>query len=153
MTEHHRELEVYESTVEINETSYQPRSNYSGNTCQSFNKTKNYQGCKDNKQYSRRKIIQQPPCTVQLLFWTPGNLHKICPILNENANNPDCYAEVKSAKSTAEFIKNRTGNSARVNSVELEYLAELMDHPIEHVIHGINEFVFPSLEETNEPHM
>ena len=33
-----------------------------------------------------------------------------------------------------------------------EYLAELMDHPIKHVIHEINEFVFPILEETNKPH-
>ena len=31
VTEHHCELEVYESTVEINETLYQPKSNYSGN--------------------------------------------------------------------------------------------------------------------------
>ena len=57
------------------------------------------------------------------------------------------------AKSTAEFIKNRTGNSTPINAVELEYVAELMDHPIEHVIHEINEFVFPGLEETDKPCM
>ena len=54
------------------------------------------------------------------------------------------------AKTTAEFIKNRTGNSAHINEVELEALAKLMDHPIEHVIHEINLFAFLETEESNE---
>ena len=45
-------------------------------------------------------------------------------------------------KSTTEFIKNRTGNSAHINEIELEALAKLMDHPIEHVVHEINMFAF-----------
>ena len=53
-------------------------------------------------------------------------------------------------KTTAKFIKNRTGNSAHINEVELEALAELMDHPIEHVIHEINMFAFSEMEESNE---
>ena len=57
------------------------------------------------------------------------------------------------AKSTAEFIKNRTGNSAHINEVELEALAELMDHTIEHIIHEINLFAFSDIEESNEPCM
>ena len=52
--------------------------------------------------------------------------------------------------STAEFIKNRTGNSAHINEVELEALAELMDHPIKHVIQEINMFTFSEAEEANE---
>ena len=53
-------------------------------------------------------------------------------------------------KTTAEFVKNRMGNSAHINEVELEALAELMDHPIEHVIHEINMFAFSEMEESNE---
>ena len=56
-------------------------------------------------------------------------------------------------KSTAEFIKNKTGNSTHINEVELEALAELMDHPIKHVIHEINLFAFSEIEESNESHM
>ena len=55
--------------------------------------------------------------------------------------------EAKVAKSTAEFIKNRTGNSAHIDEIELEALAELMDHPIKHVIHEINMFAFSGIEE------
>ena len=57
------------------------------------------------------------------------------------------------AKSTTEFIKNRAGNSTHIDKVELEALAELMDHPIEHVIHEINLFAFSEIEESNESHM
>ena len=57
------------------------------------------------------------------------------------------------AKSTAKFVKNRMGNSAHINEVELEALAELMDHPIEHVIHNINMFVFSEIEESNKSHL
>ena len=54
------------------------------------------------------------------------------------------------ANSTAKFVKNRTGNSAHIDEVELEALAELMDHPIKHVIHEINMFAFSEAEEANE---
>ena len=57
------------------------------------------------------------------------------------------------AKTTAKFIKNRTGNSAHIDKVELEALAELMDQPIKHVIHEINLFAFLETEESNESHM
>ena len=53
-------------------------------------------------------------------------------------------------KTTTEFIKNRKGNSAHIDEVELEALAELMDHPIEHVIHEINVFAFSEMEESTE---
>ena len=42
------------------------------------------------------------------------------------------------------------GNSVHIDKVELEALAELMDHPIEHVIHEINMFAFSEAEEANE---
>ena len=53
----------------------------------------------------------------------------------------------------AQFIKNRAGNSVHINKIELEALAELVDHPIEHVIHEINQFAFPETEEPNGPCM
>ena len=60
---------------------------------------------------------------------------------------------MKVAKSTAEFVKNRMGNSAHINEIELEALTELMDHPIEHVIHEVNMFDFSEIEESNESHL
>ena len=42
------------------------------------------------------------------------------------------------------------GNSAHIDKIELEALAELMDHPIKHVIHEINMFAFPEAEEATE---
>ena len=56
-------------------------------------------------------------------------------------------------RSMADFIKNRTGNSVHINEIELEALAELVDHPIEHVIHEINQFAFTETEEPNKPCM
>ena len=53
-------------------------------------------------------------------------------------------------KSYAEFVKNRTGNSAHIDEIELETQAELMDHPIKHVIHEINMFALSEIEEANE---
>ena len=60
------------------------------------------------------------------------------------------YTKAKMANSTTEFIKNRTDNSAHIDEVELEALAELMDYPIEHVIHEINMFAFSGAEEANK---
>ena len=57
------------------------------------------------------------------------------------------------AKTTTEFIKNRMGNSAHIDKVEVGALAELMDHPIEHVIHKINMFAFSEMEESNKSHL
>ena len=56
-------------------------------------------------------------------------------------------------KTTAKFVKNRMGNSAHNDEVELEALPELMDHPIEHVIHKINMFAFSEMEKSNESHL
>ena len=60
---------------------------------------------------------------------------------------PTHYTKVKTVNSTTEFIKNRMGNSAHIDEIELEALAELMDHPIEHVIHEINMFAFLEAKE------
>ena len=91
VTEHRRELEVFEASVEVNETTYHQK----------------------------------------------------------HANNPEWYAEAKMVKSTTEFI-NRTGNSAHIDEVELEALAELMDHPIKHIIHEINLFEVVTSSEIEE---
>ena len=80
----------------------------------------------------------------------PREIFQIWKLLNKHADNPNCYTKAKTVNSTAEFIKNRMGNSAHIDKVELEALAELMDHPIEHVIHEINMFAFSEAEETNE---
>ena len=48
-----------------------------------------------------------------------------------------------------------TNNLVRISSSTSTNtaLAELMDHPIEHVIHEINLFAFSEIEEPNESHM
>ena len=70
--------------------------------------------------------------------------------MNEHADNPDHYTKVKTVNSTTKFIKNRMGNSAHIDEVELEALAELMDHPIKHMIHEINMFAFSEAEEATK---
>ena len=80
----------------------------------------------------------------------PREIFQIRKLLDQHADNPDHYTKVKKANSTTEFVKNRMGNSVHIDKVELEALAELMDHPIEHVIHEINMFAFSEAEEANE---
>ena len=50
-------------------------------------------------------------------------------------------------ESTAKFNKNRSGNAAHIDEIELESLAEILYHPIEHVIEEINAFDFPEMED------
>ena len=70
--------------------------------------------------------------------------------MDEHADNPNHYMKANTVNSTTEFVKNRMGNSAHIDKVELEALAKLMDHPIEHVIHEINMFTFSEAKEANE---
>ena len=70
--------------------------------------------------------------------------------MNKHADNPNCYMKVKTVNSTTKFIKNRMGNSAHIDEVELEALAELMDHPIKHMIHKINMLAFSEAKEANK---
>ena len=86
-------------------------------------------------------------------YFGPREIFQIHKLLEENASNSEQYAEAKVVKSTTEFVKNRTGNSAHINEIGLEALAELVDHPIEHVIHEINLFAFSESEEPNKPRM
>ena len=83
----------------------------------------------------------------------PREIFQIHKLLEENVSNSEWYAEVKAAKSTAEFINNRTGNFAHIDKIELEALAELVDHHIKHVIHENKQFAFSETEEPNKPHM
>ena len=83
----------------------------------------------------------------------PREIFQIHKLVEENASDSEWYAEVKAVKSITEFIKNRTGNSAHIDKIELEALAELVDHPIKHVIHEINQFAFSETEEPNKPSM
>ena len=112
----------------------------------------NNQGSKNNSY--KGKTSHSNGSKVQCKFcFGPREIYQIQKLLEEHANNHDWYMEVKVVKSTTEFVKNRTGNSAHINEVELEALAELMDHPIKHVIHEINLFAFSEIEESNKPCM
>ena len=51
------------------------------------------------------------------------------------------------AESTTKFVKERTGNAAQIDEIELIVLAEMYNHPIEHVIEEINAYDFPELED------
>ena len=141
VTEHQQELEVFKASVEINESTYQQKSNHGG---QCYNNYNNNQGPKNNS-YKGKTSHNGPK--VQCKFCLgPKEIYQIWKLLEEHANNPDRYMEAKAVKSTTEFIKNSTGNSAYIDEVDLEALAELMDHPIEHVIHEINLFSFLEIE-------
>ena len=45
------------------------------------------------------------------------------------------------------YVIERTGNAAQNNYIELEALAEMCDHLIEHVIDKINAYYLPKLED------
>ena len=71
-TEHRRDLEVLESTVEINEATYQQKLNcgqqHSNNYC---NNRSNSQGFKNNSSFNGiERKQQQPKGPVQILLWT-----------------------------------------------------------------------------------
>ena len=151
VTEHWWEFKIFEASVEINETTYQQNPNRGGQCYNNYNNHNNNQGPKNNS-YKGKTSHNGPK--VQCKFCLgPKEIYQIQKLLEEHTNNPDWYTEVKVVKSTTEFIKNRTGNSAHIDKVELEALAELMDHPIEHVIYEINLCAFPEIEESNESHM
>ena len=138
VTEHRRELEVFEASVEVNETTYHQKPNCGG---QCYNN--NYNNNRNNPQGSKNNNYKGKSINGPKIF----QIHKL---LEEHTKNSEQYAEVKTLKSTAKFIKNRTGNSAHINEVELEALAELIDHPIKHILHEINLFALSEIEEPNE---
>ena len=150
LTEHRRGLEVLEASVEINETSHQHKPNRGGQCSNNYNNYRsNSQGFKNNKSFNGKTAYNYGP-KVQFKFCSgPREIFKIYKLLEENANNPEQYAEMKLANS----VHDRSGNSAHINEIELEALAEVMEHPIEHVIHEINMFAFSEIEEANESHI
>ena len=155
--EHRRELEVFKTSVEVNETTYHQKPNCGGQCYNNNNYNNSYNNGKNNPQGSRNnsykgKSTNGPKVQCKFCFG-PREIFQIHKLLEENASNSEQYAEVKAVKSMAKFIKNRTGNSAHTNEIELEALAELVDHPIKHIIHEINQFAFLETEEPNEPHM
>ena len=61
----------------------------------------------------------------------PMEVYNICKLLDEHAASH--ANQVRTAESTAKFVKERTGNAAQIDEIELEALAEMYDHPIEHM--------------------
>ena len=148
--------------MEVNETTYHQKPNHGG---QCYNKHNNYNNSHNNsynngkknpkgaknKSY-KGKSTNGPKVQCKFCFG-PREIFQICKLLEENASNSEQYTEVKAVKLTAKFVKNRTGNSVHINKIELEALAELVDHPIKHIIHEINQFAFSETEQPNEPHV
>ena len=149
VTEHRRELEVFEMSMEINETTHHPKSNQNGQCYNNYNNQKNNQGTINNSYKGKSTFNNGPKVQCKFCFG-PREIFQIQKLLDQHADNPDHYTKVKTANSTTEFIKNRMGNSAHIDEIELEALAERMDHPIKHMIHEINMFAFSEAEEATE---
>ena len=112
VTEHRRELEVFEASVEVNETTYHQKPNCGGqcNNNNNYNNNRsNSQGSKNNSY--KGKSTNGPKVQCKFCFG-PREIFLIHKLLEEHTNNPERYAEAKAAKSTAEFVKNRTGNTS-----------------------------------------
>ena len=140
---------MFETSVEVNKTTYHQKSNCGGQCYNNYNNNQNHsQGSKNNSYKGKSTHSNGPKVQCKFCFG-PREIFQIQNLL-EHADNPEWYAEAKAVKTTAKFIKNRTGNSANIIEVELEALAELMDHPIEHIIHEINLFAFSEIEESNK---
>ena len=74
VTEHHHELEDYELTIEVNETTYQQKSKYGGNNHQNnFNKNRsNQQGYKNSSKYNgKRSYNSGPQVQYKFCFGSP----------------------------------------------------------------------------------
>ena len=74
----------------------------------------------------------------------PTEIYNICKLLNKHA--PDHANQMRTAESITKFVKNRTGNAAHKDEIELESLVEMLDHLIEHVIEETNMYDFPEME-------
>ena len=114
---------MFETSVEVNKTTYHQKSNCGGQCYNNYNNNQNHsQGSKNNSYKGKSTQSNGPKVQCKFCFG-PREIFQIWKLLEEHANNPEQYAEAKVAKTTAEFIKNRTGNSAHINKVELEALA------------------------------
>ena len=130
-----------ESIVEINKSSHQQKPNYGGNQYSRYSKNRgNGQSFKNRNNYGGKKNNSSAPKVQCKFCFRPKGIFKICQLMNANVDIRECYTKAKSAKSTAEFIKNCSGNSTHIDEIELEALAKLMDHPIKCVIEEINMF-------------
>ena len=109
VTEHRRELEVFETSVEINETTHHLKSNWNGQCYNNYNNWNNNQGTVNNS-YKGKSTFNNGP-NVQCKFcFGPRETFQIWKLLDQHADNPDHYTKVKTANSTTEFVKNRMGN-------------------------------------------
>ena len=143
VNEHIRNWEIMENPIEINESSYQ-KPNYNGhrNYNKNYNQGRSGSGHNYNKNTYNKEINTKPKYKFS---FTPREVYNICKLLNEHAASH--ANQVRMVESTAKFIKERTGNAAQINEIELEEPAEIYDHPIEHVIKEINAYDLPKLED------
>ena len=87
VTEHRRELEVFETSVEVNEMTYQHKSNH-GQCFNNYNNCNNSQGSKNNSYKGKTTHNNSPK--VQCKFCLgPREIFLIQKLLEEHANNPD----------------------------------------------------------------
>ena len=140
VNKHRRNLEIIENSIEINKTSCQ-KPNFTSN--KNYNKNYNQGGPNHNYKNTYNKGINTK---LKCKFcFGPTEVYYIHKLLNEHASS--CTNQVRMVESTANFIKERTGNAAQIDETELEALAEMYNHPIEHVIQEINMYDFPELED------
>ena len=141
VNEHRRNLEIMENAIEINEISYQ-KHNYSGN--KSYNKNYNQGGSGSGHNYKNsynKGINTKPKCK---FCFRPTEFYNSCKPLNEHAASQANQARM--VESTTKFVKERTGNAAHIDEIELKALAEMYNHQIEHVIVEINGYDFTEWE-------
>ena len=125
------------------------KSNQNGQCYNNYNNQNNNQGTINNSYKGKSTHNNGPKVQCKFCFG-PRDIFQIWKLLDQHAENPNCYTKAKTVNSTARFIKNRTGNSVHIDKIELEALAELIDHPIKHMIHEINMFAFSEAEEGTE---
>ena len=130
----------------------QQKFNHGGQCYNNYNNQNNPQGTKNNSYKGKTTHNNGPKVQCKFCFG-PKEIFQIHKLLEEHANNPDQYTEAKVVKNTTKFVKNRMGNSTHIDEVELEALAELVDHPIKHIIQEINMFAFSEIKEPNQSHL
>ena len=87
VTEHRRELEVFEASVVINETTYQQKSNHGGQCYKNYNNENNPQGTESNNYKGKTTHNNGPKVQCKFCFG-PKEIFQICKLLEEHANKP-----------------------------------------------------------------
>ena len=103
MTEHRKELEVFETSVEINETTYQQKPNHGGAALQQLQQSKQFPGLQKQQLQRKDNPQQWPQSTMQILLWTQGEIAEVQSV-EEQCRNWKCPTKMLPKAPESDFL-------------------------------------------------